>query len=401
MNIVITAFEAIPDSGTEAGLAEKWAKAYLNLGHSVTVVTQKSKQDGSFKKWEQSGINLIQLGIARDTAAASKISKFIYSGFVYSRWRAEVIRNSKKLFSGADLVQHVSWGSARLIPPFPRKWKSSTSWVWGPLGGGQLPIFRGVKLSNYPLEILRTLSFAVGFFGVSKFFKRTSIKVNTLSTNNESARFLRLCGVTSIHTMSADGIESSEILTSPKHIHAGRVDLVWAGRLVGTKRADIAIYLVSRLIKLGLPATLSILGSGPEAQKLNELIRKLNLGSNVRLEGKVPWRQVGNYLRSSDFLIFTSMRDSSAPAVLEAASNATPTLCLRVQGVGTIVPSNVAIGPVKFTNTERLVNDLANLCVSYYEDSEKYFNASIQALNFAKSNTWELKAKTVLELIAL
>lgn len=400
--IVITAFEAIPGAGTEAGLAWNWGMAYVHAGHQVTVLTSASKESMKFADvWREAGMDVVFLGGSVEARAPQTPKELFVVARAFGKWSkacrawlADVTRN-------ITAVHHVSWGSARLKPPFLDVHPDVTT-VWGPLGGGQLAQFSGLLAKNRLHEFIRALSIPTAWALRSLDFARYSPPTLALATNNATLRYVRAMGISRVETMLADGVQPATVVSASKQMtKAGPVNMVWLGRMVASKRPDIAIILVGKLAALGIPVSLTMIGDGPERSSLEKQVNKLGVDKLVEFVGRVPWEDTFNYYDQSHYLVFTSMRDSSCPAVLEAAARGVPTLCFRHQGVAALVPETIAMGPSTFVSADDLASHLADIVVQMHEDNERYNSASKKALSFAQSHTWGDNVQRVLESLEI
>ena len=398
--IIITAFEATPGAGTEAGLAWNWGRAYVDAGHQVTVVTSGgSTAKARTSAWNEAGIDVVFLGEDSGIGAAQTPRQLFLAERAFARWLLLCGSWLKANSAGATAVHHVCWGSVRLRPSF-LKVEASVSTIWGPLGGGQFPTFSGLSLNNYVHEGVRAASFPLAWLMRRHDFLRHSSPTLTLTTNIATFRFAESIGVGPVKAMLADGIDPEMIREAPPKVLDSTVRLVWLGRMVASKRADIAVGVVAALAARGIPATLTMIGDGPERKSLQSLAARLGIAETVTFVGRIPWENTFEYYDKSTFLLFTSMRDSSCPAVLEAAARGVPTLCLRRQGVGSMVPASVAVGPTTFVSRAALEGNLADLVATFRRDPVLYESASRHAIAFAKSQTWAAKVEFVLRIVS-
>lgn len=395
--IVLTAFEAIPGAGTEAGLAWNWGQAYAAAGHAVTVLTSAGEDMRERANlWQDAGIEVVFLGGGGVARAPQKPRDFLAAALEIHRWGSACRRWLEANADSVTAVHHVSWGSVRLQPPF-LKVGYPLKTVWGPLGGGQLAKFSGLLPRHRIHEFVRAASFPVGWLMRRCDFFMHGRPTVALATNSATFRYIESLGIGSAIKMLADGVHSNIILTdSPKSWNGNHVKLMWLGRMVASKRPDVSLKLIAELESRGIPASLTMIGDGPERASLEALAGSLRIGHLVEFVGRIPWECTFDYYDRSDFLVFTSMRDSSCPAVLEAAARGLPTLCLRHQGVGSMIPNSVAFGPSTFKSISDLVSRLADLVISFRSDVSSYQRASGSAVAFAGTQTWNAKVDFVL-----
>lgn len=395
--IVITAFEAVPGAGTEAGLAWNWGQAYVAAGYEVTVLTSAGRAvDEHATEWRERGINVVFLGDLVDARAPQSPMELIRVAWRINKWIAACRRWLEQNSNSVEVIHHVSWGSVRLRPPF-LKTDPSRMTVWGPLGGGQLAKFPGLLPQNLLHELLRAASFPIGWAKRRVDFLLQGNPTLSLATNSETLAFIRSLGIRSAESLLADGIQPERILENGPKKLGNEIKLVWLGRMVASKRADIAIQLLANLRSRDLPAHLTLIGDGPQRAELEEKAETLGVIKAVDFVGRVPWEETFKYYDQNDFLVFTSMRDSSCPAVLEAAARGLPTLCLRHQGVAAMVPESVAFGPEKFVSAARLADQLGDLVRGFREEPALYSQASREATVYARTQTWARKVDFVFD----
>lgn len=392
MRIVITAFEAQANAGTEAGLAWQWGRAYSALGHEVSVVAHSDDRLGDDSgTWRSAGIDIIRLGSpATRVSAPQGIRSLLEARARYGTWMALARDHVTSLHP--DLHHHVSWGSIRLPPPVL---DAATTTVWGPLGGGQHPVWRGIPPFTAPAEIFRSATFSLQQSRVRQVVSRTAL--TAFVTNRETERAARRLRLNAI-PMLADGVDPHLLAPVARSSRANSAELrlMWSGRMVGTKRPDLAIRVAHELRRRRVNVSLTMLGDGPERSRLERLSARLETRSIVEFPGRVSWDEMQRHYARNDALLFHSMRDSSCPGVVEAAAHAMPSIALRVQGLAAHVPEAVAPGPTRMISTRQVVGALADSAQKLVDD-ETYRCASEAALEFASSETWPNKVARVME----
>jgi glycogen synthase len=84
------------------------------------------------------------------------------------------------------------------------------------------------------------------------------------------------------------------------------LDIVFLGRLVDDKGADLAIQSVSELTKRNIDVTLSIIGSGPEEEALRQLAKKESVGKNVHFVGTLKDESLVHALNQHQVMVVPS-----------------------------------------------------------------------------------------------
>jgi glycosyltransferase involved in cell wall biosynthesis len=100
-------------------------------------------------------------------------------------------------------------------------------------------------------------------------------------------------------------------------------DVLFVGRLIDHKRADLAIEAVRELNQAS-EVTLGIVGVGPERPRLEAMIRASGLGGVVHLLGEVGDDELWRLLRGARVLAMPSEREGFGLTIAEALSVGTP-----------------------------------------------------------------------------
>lgn len=94
---------------------------------------------------------------------------------------------------------------------------------------------------------------------------------------------------------------------------------LWAGRFIDWKHPEAAMMAAAAAKRQGLDFELCFIGSGPEENKLRELIKENGLESRVKLLGQMPPEKVRQHMRSSQIFLFTSDKQEGWGAVVNEA----------------------------------------------------------------------------------
>jgi glycosyltransferase involved in cell wall biosynthesis len=132
------------------------------------------------------------------------------------------------------------------------------------------------------------------------------------------------------------------------HPHPQRVPpcIIAVGRLVETKGFHVLVEACARLRDRGLPCQCLIIGDGPEAGRLKNLVNDFGVTDRVVLKGKLSPAELMPYYRRADVLAMPScVRNQDAdglPNVLtEAMAMGIPVVATRVSGIPELVVDGV------------------------------------------------------------
>ena len=124
-----------------------------------------------------------------------------------------------------------------------------------------------------------------------------------------------------------------------KVINNKEIKMITIGRLDPVKGHSVAIDYISRVKKMGLEVTFTIVGEGNEYKNLKNKIVGLALENTIKLVGRKSQGEVRELLNQSDIYLFTGVpvaggrRETQGLATLEAQACALPVLAFDSGGV--------------------------------------------------------------------
>lgn len=107
-------------------------------------------------------------------------------------------------------------------------------------------------------------------------------------------------------------------------LDAGDRVVLMAGRLIASKRFDLAIESFARVAAAVPRSQLVILGEGEERSRLEALARELDLETRVRLPGRVS--NLGDWYQRAELLLVTSRFEGFPNIITEAMAHACPVI---------------------------------------------------------------------------
>jgi len=122
----------------------------------------------------------------------------------------------------------------------------------------------------------------------------------------------------------------------------GRLELIFVGGLVPRKACDLALRGAAPLLRSDL-ARFTVVGDGPERNRLEELARSLGIEKAVSFCGWVSHTEVLSRLRFADVFVFPTLRDNGAGVVFEALASGAVPVVVDFGGPGDIVHPDVGM----------------------------------------------------------
>jgi glycosyltransferase involved in cell wall biosynthesis len=138
-----------------------------------------------------------------------------------------------------------------------------------------------------------------------------------------------------------NGLDTARFCPHP-HPQGAPPGIIAVGRLVETKGFHVLVEAVARLRDRGQPCQCLIIGEGPEAGRLQNMVNDLGVADRVVLKGKLPPEALLSYYRRADVLAMPACirnRDADGiPTVLiEAMAMEIPVVATRVSGIPELV----------------------------------------------------------------
>jgi glycosyltransferase involved in cell wall biosynthesis len=144
------------------------------------------------------------------------------------------------------------------------------------------------------------------------------------ASEGTAARIVALRGDRGGVTVVPNGLDVAEVGDAPA---LPSTDVICVGRLLAHKKVDIVIGAVAQLADEGLPLTLSVIGQGPELERLRSLSRALGVEGQVSFRPPVEGRrELLGLVKGARVLAFPSEREGFGMVALEALACGTPVI---------------------------------------------------------------------------
>ncbi len=171
-----------------------------------------------------------------------------------------------------------------------------------------------------------------------------------------------------------------------------KLDLIFVGGLVPWKACDLALRAAAPLLRSDL-ARFTVVGDGPERNRLEQLARSLGIEKAVSFCGWLSHAEVLRRLRSADVFVFPSVRDIGAGVVFEALATGAVPVVADFGGPGDIVHPEVGY-KVPLTNESDVVAQMEKILTELAHDRDRLEQLRRQGMAYARESlTWDAKAR--------
>jgi len=408
LNLLVLAPGSNPKSISTALVAYSHSEALARL-HAVTVVVPRGnastlvEANCPFKKIEAIDVPMIERimkwsirWIFKNDFGSQALTAFAYPfaiAFEYAAWK----RLRTRILAGEfDLVLRVSPITCVIPSPFAFFMrKSGIPFVIGPINGG-LPWPQGFVQAERQKEwisglrgLSRVLPFAKSTYRYAK-----AIIAGSSHTYAEFAVYREKMFFVPENGLSRDLLASA----APKRESDGVLQFMYVGRLVPYKACDLAIRGAAPLLRTKT-ANLTIVGDGPDRERLARLAADLGVSADVVFAGWLGHAETMQQLLRADVLVFPSIREFGGGVVFEALALGVVPVVVDYGGPGDIVHEQVGFR-VALTNEQDMIAQIEKILCGLAQDRKRLAAMQEAGRRYAgQSLSWDGKAKTVTDIL--
>jgi glycosyltransferase involved in cell wall biosynthesis len=408
LRILVLGPDCDPERISIAYVTYSHAAALAEL-HDVTLVARQTVE-ASLRRAKASfrGFEIVRMPLLERIYAWSlrRIFKYNYAsqaltafGYPFSlafEWYAWRQLRRRILAGEFDVVLRVVPMTAVLPSPFAYFLrKGPIPFVIGPINGG-LPFVRGFSQANNQREWISSLRNVYRFlpFARSTYSKAAAIIAASSQTYAEFAEYRD-----KMFFVPEPGIGRSLCSDDSRRPEPGaKLELIFVGGLIPCKACDLGLRAAAPLLQRDL-ARFTILGDGPERNRLEQLVSSLGIEKAVTFCGWVPHAEALNRLRSADVLVFPSVRDFGAGVVFEALATGAVPVVADFGGPGDIVHSDVGY-KVPLTSESDMVAKMERILEELAGNRELLNRLRRQGMAYAREClTWDAKARSTTQVL--
>ncbi len=334
--------------------------------------------------------------IFRSNFASQAVTAFAYPfalAFEWGAWRQ--LRH--RIFAGEfDIVLRLIPMTAVLPSPFAFFLRGGPiPFALGPINGG-LPFVKGFSQADSQKEWISSLRGLYRFlpFARSTYRHAAAIIAASSQTYAEFAVYRD-----KLFFLPEPGIaraQCSDDSRSPQY--GGKLELIFVGGLIPCKACDLALRAAAPLLRSDL-ARFTVLGDGPERNRLEQLAKSLEVEKAVSFYGWVSHTEVLRRLRSADVMVFPSVRDFGAGVVFEALATGAVPVVADFGGPGDIVHPEVGY-KVPLTNESDVVAKMEKILAELAHNRNRLEQLRHQGMAYVREClTWEAKAQATTRIL--
>lgn len=127
-------------------------------------------------------------------------------------------------------------------------------------------------------------------------------------------------------------VRERDVVHSKSFTCNGFLSLLTVGRISREKGIEWALRAVSELKRRGINVHYTVVGEGPDFERLQGIARSLGLWAEVEFAGARPFAELADYYQKSDIFILPSHTEGVAKVLLEAMTARLPIVATSVGG---------------------------------------------------------------------
>lgn len=326
-----------------------------------------------------------------------KIYKLVFKGIAYSIrlniWLKESFATVEQICKDEkiDIIHQITPIEFRSIGNYYEI--PNTRFVCGPLGGGEY-IPRGLETYAKGNQLVEYLRLALNMWS------KTKCKVNkkiqhcnyVLFANDDTKKYLStLLNKTKHSVLSDTGISELDIETQPRKFNKNKEKTIFlvAGRLAYRKGHRFMLDALSQLPE-HIDYQCRIVGSGPEEDKLKQLVKQYNLDEKIVFTGRISFSDMAEEYKNADVFIMPSIRETTGSVLLEAMSKGLPVITLNHFG-GKVLLDNETAWLLDGNTKEEYIDALKQAIIQCCTQPSEVMRKGEIARQKAVQHTWGKK----------
>jgi colanic acid/amylovoran biosynthesis glycosyltransferase len=133
------------------------------------------------------------------------------------------------------------------------------------------------------------------------------------------------------------GVNPADFPRAHRERSVGPIRLLCVGRLTPAKGQFLLVQALARVRERGLDATLTMVGHGPDKERLHAAVRSLGVESHVRFTGPLRQDQVRDAMAAADVFVLPSLAEGIPVVLMEAMATGLPTISTPVNGIPELI----------------------------------------------------------------
>lgn len=405
IKVLLSAYACEPDKGSEPGVGWNWALELTKMEYDVYILTRsknKKKMDDYFiRNKKPDNLNFFYYDLSISKFLIYLKENIIVVNIYYFLWQMGALKFVRKRHKEIkfDIIQHLTFGVFR-HPSF--LYRLDVPFVFGPVGGGEdtpAQVRSLIPFKYFFYDLLRTAFNRMSCYNLllTEMFKH-SLVIFTKTQQTKDLIPIKY------HSKTINYLEIGITNTTDKKLRDSNEEfnLLYAGRLMYFKGFDLAIPAFAEFTRIYQGNTeFYIIGNGKYKKRITDIALKNNIVSRIKFIEWMNQKELLNFYKKVDVLLFPSFHDSSGNVVLEALSFGLPVVSLDCGGPAAVMGDKLKELTV-YTgerSPHEIIQDISRK-LKKLATEEKYFNQMSEfSVQRAKELQWNRIVRHAYEII--
>lgn len=396
--ILVSAYACEPLKGSEPAVGWNWV-LQMAKRNEVYVITRANNQqviEENLPKEVASNITFYYYDTPSFIKKLKNKDKGLYLyNFV---WNIGLLPLAKRIIKEhqVDYTMHLTFGSI-WMPTFLSLLK--VSFIWGPIGGGECIPKLFIKAMPFRQRLVQAMRYVLNATTMfNPFIFLSSCKaVAILARTSNTADAIPFCFRSKVRLILETAMEDDIFAYKKQRTDTDIIQMVISARLIAIKNIPTVIKSL-KYIPQNKKYHLTIIGTGPEKNTIENEIKRNNCGDRVTIIPFMPRQEALKELEKADIFIFPSLKEGGSWALMEAMAMGLPVICLNWAGMAISTNDNSAIR-LPVTNPKQMPKDMATAICELIDNPKLRETIGNAAREQIKANfNWETKGIFMLHL---
>lgn len=320
------------------------------------------------------------------------------SRLYYLLWQWGAYHFTKKIHrrENFERIHHLTFGVVRQ-PSFMGR--LGAPFIFGPVGGGETTPWRlrfSYNLGGWFVDAVRDM--ANWIIRIDPLMYDTFRRAETIYVKTPASRSVIPKKFWSkVRCQLEIGITLRRVpFASRNDDQDSDLRILYIGRFLYWKGMHLGLRAFAQLLQVHPHAELTLIGSGPERERLRTLAQQLDISKQLSWIGWMKQDELDSCYVQHDVFLFPSLHDSSGNVALEALAHGVPVVCLKLGGPAILVDETCG-RVVSTTNASSsdVINSLAQALIEIAESSGLRKRLTAGALSRASKYDWKAKIETL------
>lgn len=402
--VLLSAFACDPYMGSEPYVGWNWLRV-INKWADVTVLTRRQhlgNLNAELSKYPHEKVDILCFDLPGFHSYDHR-ARLIKPYYLVWQFLAPLVVLLRRRTVNFDVVHHLTYNAV----DFPGLlWTLyRPKFVWGPVGGGQVPPRMAKPLYGKGWYKDRLRSAAKSLIPLNPFVRAAAWRAAAIiAANQDTAARLRFVSPGKLyHILETAVSPSPEATPRTISLRDDHITLLWVGVMEYRKglvlAVDIARSLQQRLAlnNVNLNIRLKVVGKISESYLAEFSLREDPFfTSSAELMGELKYEQVQRLYSQAHFLLFSSMQDTSGNVMLEALSQGIPVIAPNHQGAKQILQDGGGILYDVRGSIDCAIDDAVSKTINVISDPPLYHEMSSAALGAVASGlNWSASSRNM------